>query len=89
LSEVNFKSIDEVLELTQENIEIVLKDIRPFLQLDGGDVEFSGILDSGIVEVRFKGSCKECPLSPMTLRAGIERILMQKIPAIKRIESVE
>lgn len=89
MNEVNFKSNAVLLELTEENIEVVLKDIRPYLQLDGGDVELSGILEGGIVEVRFKGSCKDCPLSPMTLRAGIERVLMQKIPEIKRIESVE
>ncbi|MBS1519178.1 MAG: NifU family protein [Bacteroidetes bacterium] len=76
-------------ELTKENIENVLKKIRPYLQIDGGDVEFSRISEGGIVEVRLIGSCMDCPLSPMTLRAGIERVLMQKIPEIKRIEAVK
>lgn len=76
-------------ELTEENIEAVLKIIRPYLQLDGGDVELHKILEDGIVEVKLIGSCKDCPLSPMTLRAGIERVLMQNIPSIKRIESVK
>lgn len=76
-------------ELTKENIESVLQTIRPYLQRDEGDVELSRILEGGIVEVRLLGSCKDCPLSLMTLRAGIERVLMQQIPDIKRIESVK
>lgn len=75
--------------LTEKNIEEVLSKIRPYLQKDGGDVELAGILEGGIVEVRLLGSCKDCPLSPMTLRAGIERVLLKKIPEIKRIESVK
>lgn len=75
--------------LTEKNIEEVLSKIRPYLQKDGGDVELFGIREGGIVEVRLLGSCKDCPLSPMTLRAGIERVLLKKIPEIKRIESVK
>lgn len=76
-------------ELTIENVEEVLKKVRPYLQLDGGDVEVLNILESGIVQVRLIGACKNCPLSMMTLRAGIERALMQEIPDVKRIESVK
>lgn len=75
-------------ELTLENVERVLEKVRPYLQLDGGDVEVTDILEGGIVEVRLKGSCKGCPLSMMTLRAGIERALMEEIPSVRRIESV-
>ena len=75
--------------LTEKNIEEVLSKIRPYLQKDRGDVELAGIREGGIVEVRLLGSCKDCPLSPMTLRAGIERVLLKKIPEIKRIESVK
>lgn len=75
-------------ELTIENVEDVLKQVRPYLQSDGGDVEVLNILENGIVEVRLIGSCRDCPLSMMTLRAGIERALMQEIPTVKRIESV-
>lgn len=76
-------------ELTIENAEAVLEKVRPYLHIDGGDVELIGIKEDGIIEVRFLGSCKDCPLSMMTLRAGIERALMQEIPSIKRIESVD
>ncbi len=76
------------MELTKENVEEVLKRVRPYLQLDGGDVEVLNILEHGIVQVRLMGSCKNCPLRMMTLRAGIERALMHEIPTVKRIESV-
>ncbi|MEO8209795.1 MAG: NifU family protein [bacterium] len=76
-------------ELTIENIEEVLKKVRPYLQLDGGDVEVLNILENGIIQVRLMGACKDCPLSMMTLRAGIERALMQEIPNVKRIEAVK
>jgi Fe-S cluster biogenesis protein NfuA len=75
-------------ELTKENVELVLAGVRPYLQMDGGDVEFCGILDDGIVTVKLLGNCKGCPLSMMTLRAGIERALMNEIPSVKRIEAV-
>ncbi|MBK8550518.1 MAG: NifU family protein [Ignavibacteria bacterium] len=76
------------MELTLNNVEEVLNKVRPFLMIDGGDVEVTGIKENGIVEVRLLGSCKDCPLRMMTLRAGIERALMTEIPAVKRIESV-
>ncbi len=74
--------------LNEEEILKSLKLIRPFLQADGGDVELVRFSDDGIVEVMLTGACKECPLSIMTLRAGIERALMNDIPEIKRIEAV-
>ena len=74
--------------LTKENVEKVLEKVRPYLQLDGGDVEFRDILEDGIVRVKLLGSCDGCPLSMMTLRAGIERALMQEIPEVTRIEAI-
>jgi len=74
--------------LTKENIENYLAKLRPFLQEDQGDIELVEIGDDGIIKVRFLGSCQICPLSSMTLRAGIERALMKEFPTIKRIEAV-
>ncbi len=76
-------------ELNKENVEQVLAGVRPFLQMDAGDVEFIGILEGGIVTVKLLGNCDGCPLSLMTLRAGIERALMNEIPSVKRIEAVQ
>jgi Fe-S cluster biogenesis protein NfuA len=75
-------------ELTLEKVDEVLKKVRPYLQLDGGDVEVLKILEDGIIKVRLIGACKDCPLSTITLRAGIERALMHEIPTVKRIEAV-
>lgn len=76
-------------ELTVENVNKVLEEVRPYLHMDEGDIELSRILENGIVEVRLLGSCKTCPLSLVTLRAGIERALMKEIPEVTRIESVK
>lgn len=76
-------------DLNNENVEFVLEKIRPFLKIDGGNVELVKIKkEDGIVEVCLTGACKDCPLRMMTLRAGIERALMKEIPEVKRIESV-
>lgn len=75
-------------KLTIENVEGVLNKLRPYLQVDGGDVEVVSIEDNTIVKVRLLGACNTCPLNLMTLRAGIERSLMLEFPEIIRIESV-
>ena len=76
-------------ESLKTRIEEALAQCRPFLQADGGDVELLRIDSGGIVEVRFHGTCIQCPMSRMTLRAGIERIIMKRAPEIKRVESVD
>lgn len=62
--------------------------MRPFLQADSGDVELIEITEDGIVKVKLTGACNICPMSQMTLRAGIERSLMREIPGIRRVEAV-
>lgn len=76
------------MEISLAKIEEVLKRIRPYLQLDGGDVEVVNIKDNSIVELRLLGSCLGCPMSQMTLRAGVERVLMKELPWVKRVEQV-
>ena len=73
----------------KEEILRALESIRPFLQADNGDIELVEVTEDGIVKVRLQGECEKCPLSIMTLRAGIERSLMKKVPGIKRIEAVK
>ncbi len=65
-----------------------LESIRPYLQADNGDVELVEVSDDGIVKVKLTGECENCPMSVMTLRAGIERSLMRQVPGIRRIEAV-
>ena len=70
----------------KEKIEQALNKIRPALRADGGDVEFVGVED-GVVKVRLTGACGGCPMSQMTLKMGVERVLKQEIPEVKRVET--
>lgn len=72
----------------KNEIQKALNNIRPYLQADNGDVELVDVSKDGIVKVKLTGSCEVCPLSMMTLRAGIERAIMREVPAVKRIEAV-
>ena len=76
-------------EQLSEKVAVALETIRPYLNADGGDVELVNVSDEGIVEVRLIGACVGCPMSQMTLRAGIERALIREVPGIRRVESVE
>ena len=79
---------EETIPSVQERVEKALNMCRPYLQADGGDVELVRITDDGIAEVRLQGVCTHCPMSRMTLRAGIERTILSCAPEIKRVESV-
>lgn len=72
----------------REKVHLALETVRPFLQEDGGDVELVNVTDDGIVELKLTGACATCPMSIMTLRAGIERALMREIPDVRRVEAV-
>lgn len=71
----------------KEAVEKALAKIRPMLQRDGGDVELVEV-DNGIVKVRLTGACKGCPMSQMTLKNGIERLLKQEVPGLAAVEAV-
>ena len=71
----------------KERIQQVLDTVRPSLQADGGDVEFVDYKD-GVVSVKLRGACSGCPMSQMTLKKGIERILKKEIPEIVSVNSV-
>ncbi len=75
-------------ESLSEKVTTALETIRPYLKADGGDVELVNVTEEGIVEVRLIGACVGCPMSQMTLRAGIERALIREVPGIRRVESV-
>jgi Fe-S cluster biogenesis protein NfuA len=75
--------------MMKEEILKALESIRPFLQADNGDVELVEVTEAGIVKVKLTGDCENCPMSVMTLRAGIEIALMRQVPGIKRIEAVD
>jgi Fe-S cluster biogenesis protein NfuA len=69
-------------------IQLALAKCRPYLQADGGDIELACLHDDGVVDVSFLGTCVVCPISKMTLRAGIERAILKLAPEVKRVEAV-
>ena len=71
----------------KERVEAVLEEIRPALQADGGDVELVGVTE-GLVKVRLKGACSGCPMSTMTLKQGIERLLKERLPEVEEVIAV-
>ncbi len=76
------------MKINRDLVISVLDSVRPYLKEDDGDVELFKITDDGIVEVKLLGACYNCPMSQMTLRAGIERALIKEIPSIKRVEAI-
>ena len=71
----------------REDVEKALEKIRPSLQADGGDIELIDVVD-GIVKVRLKGACGGCPMSQMTLKMGVEKVLKERVPEVKSVEAV-
>ncbi len=72
-----------------EALNRTIEKVRPYLKVDGGDVELVRLTPDGIVEVRLLGSCLLCPMSIMTLRAGVERAIMLDHADVKRVEQVK
>ena len=72
----------------REKVKEALDSIRPFLQADGGDVELIDVTDEGVVFVRLVGACGGCPMSTMTLKAGIEQRVKEQVPEVKSVEAV-
>ncbi len=71
------------LSLLEETLEM----IRPAIQADGGDIVLAGV-DDGVVHLEMLGACGGCPLSTMTLKAGIERILLDRVPGVREVVSI-
>jgi len=71
-----------------DRVEAALEKIRPFLIADGGNVKVLEITDDMVVRLELEGACGTCPMSPMTMKAGVEEALMKDIPEIKGVEAV-
>ena len=74
--------------MIEQRIEKCLDNIRPHLRADGGDVLFKRFRQDGVLELQWVGTCRTCPMSQLTLRAGVERALLHEIPEVKRVEAV-
>ena len=68
-------------------VEAVLEEIRPAIQMDGGDVELVDIEPGGRVLVRLLGACTGCAMSQLTLKQGIENLLMMRIPGVTSVDA--
>ncbi len=81
-------SAGEVAKTPAEKVQAILEQIRPFLQRDGGDLEYLAY-DEGVVTLRLQGACNSCPSSTMTLKMGIERALRDHVPEVRTVVTVE
>ena len=75
--------------MLKEKVQEALNKVRPQLQADGGDVELVDVNEDGVVKVRLTGACGGCPMSQMTLKMGIEKILKQQVPEVSSVESTK
>ena len=76
-------------KVSAEAVEAALDEIRPAIQLDGGDVELVEVTNEGIVRLAMVGACGGCPMAMLTLKAGIERLLFDRVPGIAGVEAVD
>lgn len=72
----------------EERIQEALDQIRPAIQMDGGDVELVGVTEDQVVQLRLMGACHGCPMSMLTLQAGIERVIRARVPEIQGVEAI-
>jgi Fe-S cluster biogenesis protein NfuA len=72
----------------QDQVKDALDLIRPAIQLDGGDIELVSV-DGGSVTVHLVGTCETCPISPVTLKQGVERILRERVPGVSEVIAIE
>lgn len=76
-------------ELIEKRVKNILEQVRPYLQQDGGDVNFVELTDDMVVMVELTGACGSCPYSTMTLKNGIESVMKKSIPEIKAVEQIQ
>ena len=76
-----------MMDSVEKRVEAALAEIKPQIQADGGDIDLVAV-ENGIVKVRLRGSCVGCPMSALTLKQGVERIIKSKVPEIESVEAV-
>jgi len=72
----------------RKEVEKALDEVRPMLQQDGGDVELIDVSEQGVVLVKLQGACSGCPSATITLRQGIEKTIMEKVPAVTSVQAI-
>jgi len=72
----------------EEQVRAALELIRPAIQMDGGDIKLESVSE-GTVTVQLLGTCETCPISPVTLKQGVERILRERVPGVTEVIAIE
>jgi Fe-S cluster biogenesis protein NfuA len=73
---------------TVKKVQAALAEIQPQIQADGGDIELVAV-ENGTVSVRLKGACSGCPMSALTLKQGVERLLKERVPEVREVVAVQ
>ena len=73
----------------EQKIKDALAQIRPYLQRDGGDIEFVELTEDNVVKVRLQGHCAGCPGAQMTIKGVVDRLIKESYPEIKAVEAVQ
>ena len=71
--------------MIREKVEKALEKVRPMLMADGGNIELVDASDDGVVKLKLTGACGSCPMSSMTLKMGVERVLKEEVPEVKQV----
>ena len=77
----------EQTQSKEEKVKAVIEEIRPYIQADGGDVEYVG-MEGNVVNVRLMGACRGCPGAQMTLKMGVEQRIREVVPEIEGVQAV-
>ncbi len=77
-----------MVETIEKRVQKAIDEIRPQLQADGGDIELVSV-EKDTVKVKLQGHCAGCPMSAMTLKQGVERVIKSRVPEIVKVESVQ
>ncbi|MCF8365892.1 MAG: NifU family protein [Bacteroidales bacterium] len=80
--------MEQTKEEITRKVQNVIAQIRPYLQQDGGDIEFIEYTDENVVNVKLLGACGSCPYSTMTLKNGVESAMKKAIPEVKSVEAI-
>ncbi len=75
-------------QMLEEKVKSIIEQIRPFLQNDGGDIEYVELTDDNIVKVKLQGACGSCPHAKVTLKQGVEQTVKEHLPEITAVEDV-
>jgi len=80
--------VDNLIELQERVKKVIEEEVKPALQMDGGDIELVGVDEDGTVKVKLLGACGSCPFSMMTLKMGVEQSLKNLVPEVKQVVAV-